>query len=302
MYLNHWNLQRPPFEAQPDSRFLFLTEQNEQALAALSYAAREAGEPALLTAPPGCGKTILLRALRRQLPREQYLVAFVPEVVCSQVGLLRRLAYHLSRKVVGEAAAAMDVIWGQVAAATQAGRGVVVMLDDWPPDASRAAYEELRWLLKLDVEGCRLAVVLAGDGIDPARHWPPWLAQRLLTHVQLGPLARQQVPGYLAHRFAAARTPEAPGQNEPPGVFTPEAAALIAEWSGGVPRLINRLAHLALHVACLDLARRVQVEAVRRALDRLAAAPALTGTANVVSSHQGSTPTRVPVAEPLEAG
>ena len=52
----------------------------------------------------------------------------------------------------------------------------------------------------------------------------------------------------------------------------PAAAELIAAWSGGVPRLINRAAHLALHVACLDLAPRVERDAVARALERLAPA------------------------------
>ena len=78
MYLEHWSLERPPFEAQPDSRFLFPTPQHEQARAVITYAACEGGEPVLLRGMAGCGKTILLRALRRQLPVELYRVVFVP--------------------------------------------------------------------------------------------------------------------------------------------------------------------------------------------------------------------------------
>ena len=44
VYLDHWSLQRNPFEAQSDSRFLFATEQHAQALAAISYAACDGGE------------------------------------------------------------------------------------------------------------------------------------------------------------------------------------------------------------------------------------------------------------------
>ena len=58
MYLDHWYLERSPFEARPDSRFLFATEQHEQALAAISYAACEGGEPVLLRGRAGCGKTL----------------------------------------------------------------------------------------------------------------------------------------------------------------------------------------------------------------------------------------------------
>jgi type II secretory pathway predicted ATPase ExeA len=268
VYLNHWSLERPPFEARPDSRFLFLTEQLEPALAAISYAACDGGEPVLLRGATGCGKTLLLRALRRKLPRERYHVAFVPEVACSQVSLLRRVAYHLSHALVDDAAAAMDSIWRQAQDAEARGQTMVVMLDDWPADAADATLEELRWLLNLDVEGGRLSVLLAGEDVRPEDHWPTWLVQRLFTTTQVGPLRPGQVPAYLGHRLSVAAA-QPPDDRPPDETFAPEAAALIAEWSAGIPRLINRVAHLALQVASLDLAKRVEAEAVQRAISRL---------------------------------
>ena len=130
MYLEHWSLERPPFEAQPDSRFLFPTPQHEQARAALTYAACDSGEPVLLRGQAGCGKTILLRALRRQLPPEQYRVVFVPEVGCSNAGLLQRVVYHLTHTLVPDSAAAMDAFEQQVRQNEQSGQSLVLMLDD----------------------------------------------------------------------------------------------------------------------------------------------------------------------------
>ena len=153
MYREHWSLKRPPFEAQPDSRFLFATGQHQRALAAISYAACEGGEPVLLRGVAGCGKTLLLRALRRQLPREQYQVVFVPEVACSHVGLLKRVVYHLAHTVVPDTAAAMDVLVQQAGEGGQDGRPMVLMLDDWPLEADRDMLAELRWLLNLDLDG-----------------------------------------------------------------------------------------------------------------------------------------------------
>jgi type II secretory pathway predicted ATPase ExeA len=279
VYLDHWSLERNPFEARPDSRFLFTTEQHEQALAAISYAACEGGEPVLLRGRAGCGKTLLLRALRRRLPRERFLVAFVPDVGCSEVGLLRRVAYHLTHTLPDDTATAIAAITHQARDTSQHGRSLVLMFDNWPAQASASVLEELRWLLNLDVEeGCRADVLLAGEEVRPRKHWPAWLVQRLFTTVQIGPLAPNQVASYLAHRLAIAAgnaaDPEAdsasgPGRHSDSDVFSPDAAALIGDWSEGVPRLINRAAHLALNVAYLDLARRVEPDHVHRALARM---------------------------------
>jgi type II secretory pathway predicted ATPase ExeA len=290
VYLHHWSLERNPFEARPDSRFLFTTEQHEQALAAISYAACEGGEPVLLRGRAGCGKTLLLRALRRQLPRERFQVAFVPEVACSQVGLLRRVAYHLTHTLTDDTATAIDAITRQAQDTSQHGRSLVLMFDNWPAQASASVLEELRWLLNLDIEeGCRADVLLAGEEVRPRKHWPAWLVQRLFTTVQIGPLAPNEVSPYLAHRLAAAAgntaEQEVPSPTDPDceaaapascrracaesEVFSPDAVALIADWSEGVPRLINRAAHLALNVAYLDLARRVEPDHVHRALARM---------------------------------
>ncbi len=269
MYLEHWSLQRPPFEAQPDSRFLFPTEQHQRALAAISYAACEGGEPVLLRGVAGCGKTLLLRVLRRQLPRGQYHVVFVPEVACSQVGLLKRVVYHLTHALVPDTAAAMDVLVQQAQQSGQDEPALVLMLDDWPVDAGRDMLAELRWLLNLDLEGRRLGILLSGADVRPEEHWPAWLVHRLCATAALGPLTPEEVPAYLEHRLSVA-TRTAAEASQPRATFAPTAAALIAEWSGGVPRLINRVAHLALQTAYLDLAPRVEPEAVRRAIGRLA--------------------------------
>jgi type II secretory pathway predicted ATPase ExeA len=274
MYLEHFSLKRPPFEAQPDSRFLFPTVQHQRGLAAITYAACEGGEPVLLRGAAGCGKTLLLRALRRQLPREQYRVVFVPEVACSQVGLLKRVVYHLTHTVVPDTAAAMDVLVQQAAGSDQDGWAMVFMLDDWPIDADRDMLAELRWLLNLDLEGRRLGVLLSGADVQPAEHWPGWLVQRLCATAALGPLTPDELPAYITHRLSVAAA-EADATSPPPmprEIFAPAAMDLIAEWSAGVPRLANRVAHLALRVAYLDLAGRVEPDAVRRAIDTLAPA------------------------------
>lgn len=269
VYLEHWSLKRQPFEARPDSRFLYLTPRHEQALAALSYSACEGGEPVLLRGPAGCGKTLLLRALRRRLPRETFHVAFVPETSCAPTELLPRVAHHLTHDTPGNSAAAMNAIADCARAAGTNGRTLVLMLDNWPACAEARMLEELRWLLNVDIEqDCRLSVLIAGEEIRPRKHWPTWLVQRLFTTVQAGPLEADEVASYLDHRLrVAAEKPR--DESWAADIITPAAAAEIARWSAGVPRLINRAAHLALQTAYLERAKQVTPAHVQRALEKM---------------------------------
>lgn len=283
MNLQHWSLTLPPFGPQPDSRFLFATRQHERALAALSYAACEGGEPALLIGPPGCGKTLLFRALRRELPADQWQVGFVPEAGAGGTPLLVRAAYHLGGRVTTDMASAMDVILRAAEQADGQNRTLVLLLDGWRSTIAPERVDELRWLFNLVVENARLCVLLNSSDVDAANSLPPAVADRLFATIQLDALSADQVAPYIDHRLRVA------GREDT--FFAPSAASLIALWSGGSPRLVNRVANLAMHVAYLERAARVENEAVRHAIERLDAGRA--GSAPV--------PTRITTTAPALA-
>lgn len=288
MNLEHWSLTLPPFGPQPDSRFLFATRQHERALAALSYAACEGGEPALLVGPPGCGKTLLFRALRRELPNEQWQVAFVPEAGAGGTPLLARVAYHLGGGVTSDEAAAMDAILRTIEKAESQNRTLVLLLDSWRATVPAARVDELRWLFNLVVENARLCVLLNSSETNAADSLPPAVADRLFATIHLDALSADQVAPYIDHRIRTA------GRKDT--FFAPSAASLIALWSNGSPRLINRVANLAMHVAYLERAARVENEAVRHAIERLDA-----GRAGQVSAGRITT-TGPALAAVLAAG
>jgi MSHA biogenesis protein MshM len=88
------------------------------------------------------------------------------------------------------------------------------------------------------------------------------LLQRITFSEYLGPMGLDRVPVYLAHRIGTAALNESVNVD----VFLPEAAAAIAKASGGVPRLINVLAHKCLMLAYGEDSDLVTLEHVRLAV------------------------------------
>jgi hypothetical protein len=144
-----------------------------------------------------------------------------------------------------------------------------------PPDL----LEELRLLGNLETrQGRAVQVILAAQPaiLDTLRR-PELraLAQRLTARAELGRLTHEEAADYLLHqlRVAGAR---------PEALMADEALDLIARGSGGLPRLLNQAAHLALALTCQAGAGRVDAEGALEALARLGleveeAPPTVTG-------------------------
>ena len=147
----------------------------------------------------------------------------------------------------------------------RAGRRVVVCIDEAQAVPLRTV-ESLRLLSNLETEKRKLLqlVLLGQPDLDDKLGRPEirQLLQRITFSEYLGPLQARRVPGYLAHRLQRA----ALDANTDIRVFTPAAAHAIAQASGGVPRLINILAHKCLMLAYGEDRLRVQASHVRVAV------------------------------------
>ena len=64
MYLEFFSFAQKPFEITPDTRFLFLSRQHEEAIEHLLYGIRERRGFLVLTGEVGTGKTTMLECLR----------------------------------------------------------------------------------------------------------------------------------------------------------------------------------------------------------------------------------------------
>jgi MSHA biogenesis protein MshM len=265
MYLGHFSLREAPFSITPDTDFFFAHEGAQASLNMLLVALRSGEGFLKVVGELGCGKTVLCRQLLKTLQGE-CLTAYIPNPNMGPDELLLALATELKLPLTSppqrhQIMAALNQCLLEQAAL---GRRVVVCIDEAQAIPVRTV-ESLRLLSNLETEKRKLLqlVLLGQPDLDDklARPEIRQLLQRITFSEYLGPMQAQRVPGYLAHRLQRAAQSESTDTE----VFTPAAARAIAQASGGVPRLINILAHKCLMLAYGEDQHRVSAAHARLA-------------------------------------
>ena len=261
IYLEHFGLREAPFSITPDTDF-FYAPSHQAALNTLLVALR-GGEGFLkITAEVGCGKTMLCRQLLRLLHGE-FVTAYIPNPDMGANDLFRAVAQELgvplhkrmSRYAMLEAL--REKLLGLAALACP-----VVLCIDEAQAIPLETVESLRLLSNLETEKRKLIqiVLLGQPELDTKLALPEvrQLLQRITFADDLGTLNQVQVGEYLAHRLQRAGQPV---RITP--TFTPEAVACMHRYSGGVPRMINVVAHKCLMLAFGEVAHEVNADHVR---------------------------------------
>ena len=265
MYLGHFSLREAPFSITPDTDFFFAHEGAQASLNMLLVALRSGEGFLKVVGELGCGKTVLCRQLLKTLQGE-CVTAYIPNpdmgpddllvALCGELGLPVEQPVQRHQLMAALAQCLLDH--------AQHGRRVVVCIDEAQAIPVRTV-ESLRLLSNLETEKRKLLqlVLLGQPDLDDklARPEIRQLLQRITFSEDLGPMRAQRVHGYLAHRLQRAAV-DASTDTE---VFTPAAARAIAQASGGVPRLINILAHKCLMLAYGEDQHRVTAAHVRLA-------------------------------------
>jgi MSHA biogenesis protein MshM len=249
MYEGHFLLREPPFSITPDTDFYYPHEGAQASLNVLLVALRSGEGFIKVVGELGCGKTVLCRQLLRTLQGE-FVTAYIPNPDMGPDDLLMALCVELGLEVEPNAHRhqLLSDLRKCLLHHALSGSPVVVCIDEAQAIPIRTI-ESLRLLSNLETEKKKLLqlVLLGQPDLDDklARPEIRQLLQRITFSEYLGPMRADRVPAYLEHRLATA----ALGPETPLRVFKPRAARAIAEYSGGVPRLINILAHKCLMLA-----------------------------------------------------
>jgi type II secretory pathway predicted ATPase ExeA len=266
MYQSHFGLRQRPFRSTPDPASYYPATSHEDALHQLRQAVADDEPLALLIGEPGTGKTLLAAQLLDRLGDDVSRVFITNSLLQRPAELYQAILYDLGLPYEGKCEQELRLaVTDKLLADFAAGRRTILVIDE-AHHLSPALLEELRLLGNLETpRGRAVQTILVGQPPIAETLRRPDLrafAQRLTVRADLSPLTPEEAVDYVLHqlRIAGAR---------PEALIDEEALTLLARGSGGLPRVINQAAHLALYLTCHAGAGRVDAEGVLEAFGRL---------------------------------
>lgn len=266
MYEKYWNLNKLPFENTPDPAFFFESEQHAEAFSRMTYVVREKKACGVLTGVYGCGKTLILHALQKELEPEGYRFSVVNNPRLDDLDILRMSLHGFNGSEVPRQKA--DVLIGIekiVKETADDGKHAVVIIDEAHSIDQPAVFEELRLLtnFQTDVRSLVTLLLVGQPDLKGKIDSNKQLNQRVSISYHLKAFAAAETGDYIAHRLKKAG---ASGQ-----ILSGEAVSLIHQRSGGIPRWINNICHLCLLTAFTKNVRLIDPDLVTESIQSLGA-------------------------------
>ena len=241
-----FGLNGEPFApCESDSSF-FPSDQHLRALELMGHTLWTRARLAVITAPQGCGKTLLISRFVRDLDDRVIVAAITRENINAGDFLL---------EILGQFGIALDPTdrtdrrrLAERFITHQASQGrLCVLIVENAQTLHPSVLEELRALARLESDGVRLLkVILLGQAALTHVLDSPRMAELKAAEAQrvaLEPLSDDQTAAYVAHRLRAA------GAQNPDTLMPYTLMPQVHACTGGVPLLINRLCSRALERA-----------------------------------------------------
>ena len=259
-YLDHFGFNQRPFSLTPDPEFLFWSDAARGAYAMLQYGLATRSPITMLTGEIGAGKTVLLQHFIEEAEDDDSLsIALVTNTRPNTREILQWLLPELTKADLSDEGKFLKVQEFLIQEYNE-GRRVLLVIDE-AQNLSPEALEELRMLTNINLgkeEVLQLFLIGQPELRDHVRR-PDLVqfAQRVAANYHLPYMKPETVGLYMAHRLKVA--------GGKPSLFSKQAAMLIYDATGGVPRLINQLCDMSLTYAFAqgeDAVKRATVQAV----------------------------------------
>lgn len=240
-------MNKRPFSLTADLDFLFLSEGHMRVFGEILAAINRRDGLICVTGEPGIGKTIICRRLLEELG-DEYHVVLVTTPPKSPQAMTETL----------------DEAFGTAAGDSR----IPVAVFDEAQHLDFRCLDHIKFLTNLEKEGEKLLqIVLVGqpelaEKIGHKRFTQ--LEQRIGAKLELGLLHKKEVWPYLNHRLSVAKLAEETR-------FTKGAARFLYRETEGVPRLVNRIANIAVEQALQENKPKIGARDVKRAATKVSA-------------------------------
>lgn len=265
MILDFYGLREHPFGVTPDPAYLYASRTHCEALDSVTEAILGDRGFLALIAEPGMGKTTLLNQVLEGL-RDTARAVFLFQTQCDSREFFQYLMNELGVDSTGMGLVAMHNKLNEILFAEMlAGRRFVLIVDE-AQNLDESVLETIRMLSNFETTHSKLVqIILAGQSQLGEKLRETQLAQLLqrITVVQiLEPFSAEETAGYIRHRLKVAGYK---GES----LFEPEALALIAGHSQGIPRNINKICFRSLLEGYAAGSQNLSADLVEKAISRL---------------------------------
>ena len=264
MYLDYFGLKIKPFQITTDSKFLWLGEKHQEALAMLSYGIQDNRGFLLLTGEVGTGKTILVNRLISLLDTDT-IVATIPDPDVESMDFYNFLADGLRMNQTFTSKGEFLIHLRDFLHQSHANHKQVLLIIDECQRLNHRLIEDIRVLSNIELQDRKLInIFFVGqpefNGILMAPENRA-LTQRITVRYNIEPLDQQETGAYVTYRLRVA------GSKKP--IFKITALNEIFLFSGGIPRLINIVCDHALLTAFSKNLKQIDATVIRECAEEL---------------------------------
>ena len=266
MYAGYWNLRETPFLNTAESRYLFLGDQYEEAIARLVFLAESGRQAGILTGPYGVGKSTVLQHVALAVVQKRIPVIRIDAIPGGQLPMARHI---LARMKIEGASSTLPEALMSFANAVESQQGnlarTLLCIDEAHYLAAEEGLYLVHYLSNLRLfnkssgkEEPLFTIVLAGiPELSTAVQSDPSLCQRVQIVFSLDPLSEAQTSAYIQEHMRTA--------GGDLWVFEKDALNALFRCSGGIPRKINLLCDTALMLGFAAKANRIDEDLVHQA-------------------------------------
>ena len=241
MYLEFYGLKEKPFNATPDPKFLYLTPGHREALAQLVYGVEEQKGFLVLTGEVGTGKTTLIQTLLQKLDSNT-AVAFVFNSSLTFDEVFEYALQDYGVKVEGSRVQRLIALNNYLIERRRAGQNTVLILDE-AQNLEPETLEQVRLLSNFESPTEKLLqILLVGQPELKEKLQSPrlrQLKQRIGLRCAIPPMISTETRDYIRTRLRIAGARDL-------NLFDDAAIRSIAEYAGGIPRVVNIVCDHAL--------------------------------------------------------